>query len=82
MKLTSAQKTQNYIAEREHQIRAALKVLQEFTALRVHENLALDLLPSLRKPLFDLHHAALKALSEVNKLHWAKYSPPRFEDDK
>lgn len=82
MKLTSAQKTENYIKERERQLQAALAVLQGFTLLRVHENLALDLLPSLRQPLFELHHAALRALSEANKERWAKYRPPHFEDDK
>jgi len=74
------QKAKEHYAERDHQIDAALKILRTFVALDVH-NLPLDLVPSLKRPLADLHHAALRALSETSKQKLAKYSA-RFESDK
>ena len=74
------QKAKEHYAERDHQIDAALKILQTFVALDVHK-LPLDLVPSLKQPLFALQLAALKALSETSKQKFAKYSA-RFESDR
>jgi hypothetical protein len=78
--MSGLQKAQEHLVERDHQIDAALKILRTFVALHVHK-LPTDHVPSLRKPLFELHHAALKALSEASKQKDAKYSA-RFESDK